>query len=155
MHCLAQGHEGRILRALQMYMRDEYKDKRGAAVDTKEWRTRSNLSCFPCSKACNKNTCALLRSRVQTLRGTCNEPICQVFGIWQMPGDCVALQIDQTGEHHPLMCRCSQDAPQQQNGCDCGVFVLVSAEHLARGAPLTFCQEEREPNALLSSKDCC
>lgn len=36
-----------------------------------------------------------------------------------------------------------QDSPQQHNGDDCGVFVLVSGERLAAGAKgLFFCQED-------------
>ena len=32
--------------------------------------------------------------------------------------------------------------PPQQNGCDCGMFVLKTAEYRARGAPLTFSQAD-------------
>lgn len=34
-----------------------------------------------------------------------------------------------------------KDIPQQQNGCDCGVFTLLFAEHAARDAPMQFAQK--------------
>lgn len=34
--------------------------------------------------------------------------------------------------------------PQQQNGCDCGVFALMFAEHLSRDAPLDFDQQDMQ-----------
>lgn len=34
------------------------------------------------------------------------------------------------------------NCPQQTNGWDCGVFVLMFAEHLARGSPLNFTQRD-------------
>lgn len=34
--------------------------------------------------------------------------------------------------------------PAQTNGCDCGVFALMIAEHLSREAPLTFHQGHME-----------
>ena len=39
---------------------------------------------------------------------------------------CVALMVGQNSDKHPIFCRCPRDAPQQQNGYDCGVFVLVT-----------------------------
>lgn len=39
-------------------------------------------------------------------------------------------------------CRFPEDAPVQHNGCDCGVFALMAAEHLSRGAALDFSQSD-------------
>ena len=38
--------------------------------------------------------------------------------------------------------RYEADVPVQHNGCDCGVFALLFAERLARGAPLDFHQRD-------------
>uniref|UniRef100_A0A914X3E9 Ubiquitin-like protease family profile domain-containing protein n=1 Tax=Plectus sambesii TaxID=2011161 RepID=A0A914X3E9_9BILA len=47
------------------------------------------------------------------------------------------------GEHFvPFTCVNEKRLPQQQNTRDCGVFLCQFAEHVARGAPLTFTQTD-------------
>lgn len=44
-----------------------------------------------------------------------------------------------------LACRYNPgDVPVQTNGCDCGVFSLIFAEHLSRSASLSFTQEHMQ-----------
>ena len=38
------------------------------------------------------------------------------------------------------ICRCPEDTPRQTNGCDCGVFTILFAEHLARNLAMDFGQ---------------
>ena len=39
----------------------------------------------------------------------------------------------------------AKDRPRQTNGSDCGVFVVKTAEYLARGSKLSFSQEDIPP----------
>ena len=43
--------------------------------------------------------------------------------------------------------------PQQYNGCDCGVFALIFADYLSRGAPLSFSQKHMEHFRLRIASD--
>lgn len=36
----------------------------------------------------------------------------------------------------------TSDTPQQHNGCDCGVFTCIAADHVANGEDLTYDQSD-------------
>ena len=40
--------------------------------------------------------------------------------------------------------RCQSGTPEQENGCDCGVFLVCTADYLARDARLDFTKADME-----------
>lgn len=46
-----QGREDKILRALRSYIADEYRDKRGAVVDTSAWPIRCDKTKTSCQRS--------------------------------------------------------------------------------------------------------
>lgn len=55
-----QGREDKILRALRSYIADEYRDKRGAEVDTSEWPIRcdeTHGNCHLKPSLCARHSC--------------------------------------------------------------------------------------------------
>ena len=52
--------------------------------------------------------------------------------------------LDFSVQTQAWMMKCDCEAPQQINGRDCGVFVMVHANYDAKGAVLDYCQDSIE-----------